>query len=823
MTHLWSFTKLDRNLNIQPWSIFVLVSAIVFLAVLAIHGWQNSNTHQTILTRMRAADLSFAALQRGVLRSPASLLNSYDPLAESVSTLRNNLDDLERLFSQPNQAQTTLTDRLARLQRFSIEAQSAVEKFKTKNLMLNASFKKFTQAWQNIQLNSNWNDKENFVRSANVGNLMLQYYINPSDEVAGTISRLLSETIHDTSSNQIELRALIRYGQKIIAIMPEITRTMQAVQSSYFTSTSQELQDEYLSQYARESERSQLLRTFLGLLSIILFIYIMTLVYVLRRQTEKLGRRLQYETMIKDVDRVFEDHRSGTLVSHIPPIHAGIEIINGFFAGTHYELILVDSIKRNIINRFASKDLATHQSDAVLLDMASHVQLLDDDTGCVTRVSPKNDALHIALRTNGIIAVTRLGYSTSVPRICSNELNLLENSFRRLINNFDCQQRKDEHDILERRLEHAERLQAVGTLAGGIAHEFNNILGAILGYAEMAHDTARRSVSTRRYIERIIEASHRARLIIDQILAMSRKPERIIHPINITHVVERAIPLLRVTLSSSVDLNFHIEAHENVIEGNPIEIQQILLNICKNAAEALDGSGQIDIYIAQVTLVVSKALYFGEMPPGDYAILSVVDTGSGIPEGLLRHIFEPFFTTKSRAGGTGLGLATVLQHVNGLGGFIDVMSSANTGTRFDIYLPRSRKQAVELSTFFHDKRVPLGKGEIVAILETDPAVLEMYEDKVAALGYEPVGFTSLDVFMSWIKANNQPDLIMLDHASLGLHQTIDRFGKMIANTPLVVIGELERTTYEYDSASISFLEKTFSSKELAEVFRKHMT
>ncbi|MBY5827922.1 ATP-binding protein [Rhizobium leguminosarum] len=786
MAKLWTFTKIERNPNIKRWSILVLVLAIGSLAVLAIHGWRNNNCHQATLTRMRAIDSNFEAPTRNASHS-AGFLNSFGFLTKNASTFRDGVDDLKRLLGPPKMGRLNWSERLAQL-KASIELEPEFEKLKHNSLLINASFTR-----------------------------MIQYYIDPSNKGPINYSDHLPETITHGSSHQ-ELRGL---GQASPQILPLAIRTTRSIQSSDAANIVYKVNRQYLGRHEREIFLPQIVLFVVGGIHFLTFIYLVTLTIELGAQTENLSRRLRYETMLKDVDRVFANHRNGSL-PHVPPIHTGIEIIKEFFEGTQYELVLVDPMKRAIVNRFASRDLDTHQSDGALLDIASQVQMLDDDTRCVTRDSPKNHTLHMALRTGGILAAIRLGYSTSLPRIGVNDLKLLEDSFRRLINNFGCQQIKVEYGILKKRLEHAERLQTIGTMAGGIAHEFNNILGTILGYAEMAHDTSMRSGSTRRYVERIIDASHRARLIVDQILAMSRKSERIAHPIDITQIVERAVPLLRVSLPSSVEVNFHMEADKNVIEANPIEVQQILLNLCKNAADALDGSGQIDIYITQTSLVSSKSLYYGEMPSGEYVVLSVVDTGSGIPEGLIPQIFEPFVTTKSRTGGTGLGLATVSQLVNGLGGFIDVTSSAHIGTRFDVYLPRSRKKAVELSTLFHDKRLPLGKGEIVAILQTDPTTLRAYEDKVATLGYEPVGFTSLDALTSWIKLNNQPDLIMLDQSSLGINETIDSFRNTIEDTPLVVVGELENTTYAYDAASTSFVEKTFSSKELAEVFRKYM-
>lgn len=371
----------------------------------------------------------------------------------------------------------------------------------------------------------------------------------------------------------------------------------------------------------------------------------------------------------------------------------------------------------------------------------------------------------------------------------------------------------------EEHLDHAERLQAMGALAGGIAHEFNNILGAILGYAEMAHAASGQSVAVQRHIEHIIDASHHARLVIEQVLAMSRKQERLIHPIDLGVVVEEGRPLLRIAISESAALNVRRQNEASVIDGNPIEIQQILLNLCKNAADALGGRpGQIDIDVAQTTLEQAKVLHTGEVPAGQYVTLSVCDNGSGISDDVLPHIFEVFFTTKRKAGGTGLGLAAVLDRVNALGGFIDVTSRQNQGTRFDIYLPRSREEAVDLSIFYPSKKAPLGKGEVIAILETDRTVLETYEDKVAALGYAPLGFQSFEAFKTWM-ANNQPDLIMVRAQSLQACQDILSLHQVIAPMPLVVIGGCKEASLADHSAPVSILDAAFSKDDLAHTLR----
>lgn len=373
---------------------------------------------------------------------------------------------------------------------------------------------------------------------------------------------------------------------------------------------------------------------------------------------------------------------------------------------------------------------------------------------------------------------------------------------------------------LGRQLNHAEHLQTIGATAGTIAHDFNNILGAILGYAEMAQVASRRTVATRQSIGRIIHASHRARLIVDHIAAMSRKRDRLVHPINVAEAIAAADPLLRMILSIDIALTVQIAAADAVIHGNPFEIQQILLNICRNAAEALGGTGAISINVTGAALTGAPLFHTGPVPAGDYVKISVADNAGGIPASVLPHILEPFFTTK--AAGSGLGLAAVLDYTNTLGGFIDVTSTSGEGTRFDIYLPRSQQQAVDLSIFSDEKKVHLGHGEIIAIVEAASDALEKYEDMVAALSYEPIGFHSFAAFATWLAAGNEPDLLLLDAALAQDIQDLDGPDPLFGKRPLVIIGNPQDTSLARLPAATSFLKKPFPAKDLANVLHKRI-
>jgi signal transduction histidine kinase/ActR/RegA family two-component response regulator len=328
-----------------------------------------------------------------------------------------------------------------------------------------------------------------------------------------------------------------------------------------------------------------------------------------------------------------------------------------------------------------------------------------------------------------------------------------------------------EREMLEMRLRKAQRLEGIGTLAGGIAHEFNNILGAILGYGEMALLALRRNAVARRHIEQIMKAGERAQSVIDQVLAFSRQPTRHYRPMHAEPVVAEAVEFVRASLPATIVVETDLEDKGAAMLGDPTELQQVVMNLCTNAAQAMDGRGLLTVELSLVDVTENLALSHGNLPPGSYLRLTVRDTGHGIEPAILERIFEPFFTTKAVGSGSGLGLSTVHGIVTQQGGALHVESVPGQGATFTAYFPRTEEPVVE-DHQPSEASAPHGQGETVLLVDDERPLVLLGEEMLAAIGYEPVGFDKSPAALAAFRADpDRFDLVVTDEVMPGMSGT----------------------------------------------------
>jgi PAS domain S-box-containing protein len=326
------------------------------------------------------------------------------------------------------------------------------------------------------------------------------------------------------------------------------------------------------------------------------------------------------------------------------------------------------------------------------------------------------------------------------------------------------------HDVtrrkaLEAQLRQSQKMEAVGALAGGIAHDFNNILGVIMGYTEMNLDEAPAGTSLERRSQEVLTAGRRARDLIAQILAFSRREEAERKPLRLTPVIKEAGRMLRASLPSSVRIEFALEAENDTVLANLTQIHSVLMNLCANAAQAMGAEGGS----LRIGLAASQP------PPGPSAdadsgpgwvALTVQDSGPGVPADILERIFDPFFTTKRPGEGTGMGLAMVHGIVEAHGGAVWVDSPPEGGARFTVLLPLAGQPAAETAPA--EAPAQRGKGRVL-VVDDEPALARALAEMLAGLGYEARFETSSEAALAALAENPAGvDLLLTDLVMPGL-------------------------------------------------------
>ena len=296
---------------------------------------------------------------------------------------------------------------------------------------------------------------------------------------------------------------------------------------------------------------------------------------------------------------------------------------------------------------------------------------------------------------------------------------------------------------MEAELQQAQKMESVGRLAGGVAHDFNNMLGAILGNAELALDNLEPSAPLRVELEEIISAAKRSAEITQQLLAFARKQVVAPKVLDLNETIEGTTKMLRRLVGENIALDWEPGPGALTVEIDPSQVNQILANLCVNARDAIRDVGTITIRTSRADFGVDDCADDAGVVVGDYVLLSVSDDGVGMDPETVSHLFEPFFTTKEVGKGTGLGLATVHGIVKQNNGFILVQSELGKGTTFKIYLPRHPGN-VETIPAGQRQTVRQGSGETVLIVEDEGAILKLSQAMLEKMGYTVLTANSPD-------------------------------------------------------------------------------
>jgi two-component system cell cycle sensor histidine kinase/response regulator CckA len=290
-------------------------------------------------------------------------------------------------------------------------------------------------------------------------------------------------------------------------------------------------------------------------------------------------------------------------------------------------------------------------------------------------------------------------------------------------------------------------MESIGELAGGIAHNFNNILTAILGYAELLLEFSNLDDTSKQRVRNIESSARKAGVMVSKLLSFARRESHEMLPLNLHDVINDSVKLFEGVLDKKIGLRLNFGDNIPIIEGDPNQLDQVIMNLMVNARDAMPDGGLITIQTGSIEVGGNRYNLPAYIESGKYAVLTVSDTGSGIPKGIVDRIFDPFFTTKEKGKGTGLGLATVYGIVKDHKGYISVQSHADKGTSFNIYIPASEKIVQRAAG---QSNLSIEGNENILLIDDDKDVLNLVKDVLNKHGYNVIpvdnSLTAIDVF-----------------------------------------------------------------------------
>jgi signal transduction histidine kinase/FixJ family two-component response regulator len=677
-----------------------------------------------------------AALRRDVLSARTGVLRNYDPLVRDTNELDGSLDRLQRV-AVTDTATESAVDRLA----MTVARQDhLVEQFKSNNALLQNSLAYFSV------FSSDWDGP----LAPPVGSLaaaMLRLTLDTSPASAQAVQDRLDELARQASTfgEATSADSLLAHGHLLHDLLPATDGVLKAIITMPQERNLEALRTLVLARQSASRATASQFRVLLYITSLLLVGLLAHVGLQLQARSRTLRRRAAFEHVLSRISTGFVAARMQDLDAVIEQALADMAQCVG--ADRAYFLVSGPSARTYAWCR-PGVTYAPGWPDQAL-SLMNRCNPTNAGTVHVPHVArmpsgPNRDAL-TAMHLQGWACVSRRGVDGSsvllgfdaVARPCritrTGELGLLRMALDVIANALGRQSFEQERTRLETRLRLARHLETVGTFASGIAHNFNNIVGAILGLTEMADEQHASS----RILHEIRRAGERARELVDQILTFAKRRDSHRNPVSVQVLTAEAISLLRASLPATVELVVREMSEQVVVSGVHAQLQQVILNLSNNAAQAMGGVGRIELEIEAHDVTATRSLSHGVLAPGRHVRIAVIDTGPGIGDVAFERIFEPFFTT--RVTGTGLGLATTRDIVREHGGAMNVLSTVGAGSRFEVWLPRIDAAVSAGDDDF--ATLSFGQGETVLVVEDDPERLLRDEEILAALGYEPVGST----------------------------------------------------------------------------------
>jgi signal transduction histidine kinase len=687
------------------------------------------------------------ALNREVLTARVGLSRNYDALARTADAYGNALDRL-REAAGPKSEESAAIEVLAAL---AARQQDLVEHFKSRNALLQNSFSYFGIFSARLAASEH---KPVVAATSALAAAMLHLTLDTSQVSVAEVQHRLNDlaALQSPPDDAESIQAAVAHGGILRDLLPATDAVLKALIAASSTPEQNVVRSLILKRQLAARTSARRYRFFLYATSVMLLGALVYLGLQLRARAIALRRRAGFEHVIARISTRFINSQQHGIATDVE--WALQELAECIGADRAYFVVAAEPIK--VYRWFRCGAQFPPQWPERALNIAPRLSRGSDNIVHLPVVRPSHSSDTINLLTDvglqGWLCILSpsgnrtkaiLGFDTLRAGAFAqwSEFALFRMAFDAIANAVGRVVLEQEKERLEISLQQARRMETLGAFASGIAHNFNNIVSAILGYTEMTDTHVSAGSRSASNLAEIRHAGERARELVDQILTFgNRGGDASRERICINTLVAETESLLAASFPSHVQLIVRETAERAVVSAEPAQLQQVIMNVCNNAAQAMDEPGTVEIRMEVREVAHTLKVGDDELGPGRFAVISISDPGRGMDEATLERIFEPFFTT--RLEGNGLGLATALEIVHEHGGAIGVKSAIGAGTRFDIWLPCAPSD--ELTPVRHAPGiVGRGIGETVLVFETDPTRLLRHEEILAALGYEPVGFTKL--------------------------------------------------------------------------------
>ncbi|MER8907526.1 two-component system VirA-like sensor kinase [Mesorhizobium sp. M0854] len=826
----------------------IVACLLIALTYLLVQGTApDAARHERTLDALRTVILYNAALQRDVLRARAGLLRSYDPLVRSIENLDEATQTLPAArYAASGETRADIDKRIAEVIAAIRDEEALVERFKSDNALLQNSLNFFNY------MSGRLTSEGDGLRAVEIGALMVamsRFISDPQPDAAKAVTAALDRLARPSvdAVPASDVLSLVSHGRLIVTRLPAVDDLVARLQTAPTSERARALQDVYLGAHGRAAARAELFQTLLYVAALGLVGYVAYLFARLRRNARILRERLEFEDLIASISTQFINLPRDRIRAGISKGLARLVEHAGLDGAQIFVSHIADPSGGYFYRRPGGSRPARLSKD--MIELASRWTLADHERqGCidVPRVGElpegREKASLQAHQFRSWLCIPmwhageRLGFLaldtvTHEKHWADDDIALLRTAAEIFANAIVREHNEREREALQARLNQSQRLEAIGTLAGGIAHEFNNILGAVLGYSEMALAVLLKESRARRYVQQIMQAGRRAQDVTEQILAFGRRHERQHHALRAEAVVAEAIDLLRASFPATLSVQTRLAAADAAMMGDPTELQQVVMNLGTNAAQAMNNRGALEIGLDTTEFVEARMLSHGNLPAGRYLRLAVRDTGSGMDQATLERIFEPFFTTKPAGQGTGLGLSTVHGIVIAHRGAVDVNSEPGEGTTFEIYFPRiEAAEATQNEDESDAAEVPVkhGNGETILVVDDDTPLMQLAEEMLAALGYEPVGFDRSPAALSAFRTDPERfDLVLTDEVMPDMTgiEFSGRLHKIRPDLPVVLMTGYGRQlrSRQLTAAGISeVVKKPLLSAAVAQCLARHL-